>query len=183
MRLLPSTAEPGRPIKVTLRVFHGCGDLPTKKLTVDIPESFILPAPQVTPGWELTTESRPYPNAFQIGDRLVSEGFSRLTWSGHLPTDYVQEFHIAGMTPNAPGEQLIFPIVQECSDGTTEDRREAPLGLRLEATDEAVPGTAEATNDTEVQGGGSESPPFTLILSGLALLFSIIALVRTLGRL
>jgi uncharacterized protein YcnI len=190
--VVPRSAPAGTPAKLDFRVFHGCGDRPTIRLTVKIPDGFILPAPQVKPGWKISTKSAPYAATFQVGDRMVKEGFTEVTWSdGLLPADYTDDFSIAGMLPQRPGEQLTLPAVQECpaADGKGTESREFAPTVKLEAQPEpAKAGDKAAPQGEPAKEPGSETPSTVggpssaLIVGGLALLLSIVALVRTMRR-
>lgn len=196
LTLLPRSATAGTPVKLDFRAFHGCQDRPTTSVTVKIPDGFILPAPQVKTGWQMTTKSAPYASTFQIGDRMVTEGFTEVTWSGgSLPADYMDDFSIAGMLPQRPGEKLAFSVVQGCTakDGKGTEYRDSTLEIKLEpqggetgATDTApaASGPADAAGgpaDAGEEGaaGPSAGPSASLILSGLALALSVVALVRS----
>jgi uncharacterized protein YcnI len=194
MSLLPRSATAGTPVKLDFRAFHGCQDRPTISVTVKIPDGFLLPAPQVKPGWQLSTKSAPYASNFQIGDRVVTEGFSEITWSGgSLPADYMDDFSIAGMMPQRPGEKLVFPVTQGClaADGKGTEYRETALNIKLEPQPEEAGGKAPAASSPEDKDGASAAtgegdaaapsagPSAGLILAGLALVLSVVALLRS----
>lgn len=189
MTLLPRSATAGTPAKLDFRAFHGCQDRPTISVTVKIPEGFLLPAPQAKAGWTISTKSAPYSSTFQIADRLVEEGFTEVTWSGgSLPADYMDEFSIVGMLPQRPGEQLTFPVIQGClaADGKATEQREFALSISLEAQPEGGAAAASPAGERDADTGdggkpGQEAPTgsrTSLILSGLALVLSLVALLR-----
>ena len=107
--------------KAVLRVSHGCGDSPTVRLTVEIPEGIIAVKPMVKPGWQIATSRGPYakPYSYLHGAKLT-QGVREVTWNGgKLPDALYDEFvlsvFIAGEL--APGRMLYFPVVQQCEQG------------------------------------------------------------------
>jgi uncharacterized protein YcnI len=110
----------GGPVKLTFRVPHGCGDSPTVKLRVRIPEGVIAVKPMPKAGWTLDLVKRPYKKTYEYfhGAKL-SEGVTEVTWSGNLPDAYYDEFVLSGfIAPDfKPGTLLYFPVVQDCEKG------------------------------------------------------------------
>jgi len=112
-------AQIGSSYRATFAVPHGCGESPTVRLRVRIPNGVVGAKPMPKAGWtiDLVKGSYDKPYAMYHGD--VSEGVKEVSWSGRLPNDYYDEFVISvyltdGLTP---GETLYFPAVQECENG------------------------------------------------------------------
>lgn len=107
----------GGPVKLTFRVPHGCGEQPTVKLRVLIPEGFIAAKPMPKPGWTLDVVKGTYAKTHDYfhGTKL-SQGTKEISWSGGLPSDYYDEFVISGFISRdlKAGAILYFPVVQEC---------------------------------------------------------------------
>jgi uncharacterized protein YcnI len=138
----------GGPTKITFRVPHGCGEQPTVKLRVMIPEGFIAAKPMPKAGWTLEMTQGNYAKAhdFFHGVKL-SEGVKGISWKGNLPNDYYDEFVVSGFVSKdfTAGTMLYFPVVQECPSGSHSwveipkagqsghDLKEPAPGLRLKA--------------------------------------------------
>ena len=110
----------GSPVKLTFRVPHGCGDSPTLKVRVRIPEGVIAVKPMPKPGWTLAVVKGKYAKTYEFfhGAKL-SEGVTETTWSGNLPDAFYDEFVISGFIASdlKAGARLYFPVVQECEQG------------------------------------------------------------------
>jgi uncharacterized protein YcnI len=110
----------GAPVKLTFRVPHGCGQLPTLKVRVRIPDGVIAVKPMPKPGWQLELVQGAYDKTYDYfhGAKL-SQGVKEVTWTGNLPDQYYDEFAISGFLAKSaftPGATLYFPIVQECEN-------------------------------------------------------------------
>lgn len=105
--------------RLTIRVPHGCGDEPTLRVRVQIPEGVISAQPMVKAGWDLETVTGPYANAHTVHGRTVTEGVREIIWSGELPDAFFDEFVFrARVTEEVPaGEMLYIPVVQKCANG------------------------------------------------------------------
>lgn len=114
-------APVGASYKAVLRVPHGCGDSPTVRITVRIPEGVIAVKPMVKPGWKIAVKKGDYAKSYAyFHGATFSHGVKEVTWSGgRLPNDFYDEFvfaaFIAGELP--AGQTLYFPVVQNCAKG------------------------------------------------------------------
>jgi uncharacterized protein YcnI len=138
----------GGSTKLTFRVPHGCGDQPTVKLRVMIPEGFIAAKPMPKAGWTIEMKRGNYAKThdFFHGVKL-SQGVKEISWQGNLPDDYYDEFVVSGFVSKdfTAGTMLYFPTVQECPNGShswveipkagqsDHDLKEPAPGLRLKA--------------------------------------------------
>lgn len=113
-------ATVGASVKLTFKVPHGCGNSPTVKLRVRVPDGVIAVKPMVKAGWHLDTVTGAYGKAYSFfhGAQL-SEGVKEVAWSGKLPDQFYDEFVLTGFVSDAlkPGAMLYFPVVQECESG------------------------------------------------------------------
>lgn len=109
----------GQTERLTIRVPHGCGDEPTLRVRVQIPEGLIAAQPMVKAGWEIETVIGAYENSYELWGNTVTEGVREIVWSGELPDAYHDEFVFrARVTDHLPaGEMLYVPVVQECATG------------------------------------------------------------------
>jgi uncharacterized protein YcnI len=108
------------PFKAVFRVPHGCGESPTVKLRVQIPEGVIAVKPMPKPGWQIDVVRGPYAKTYSYfhGAKL-SEGVKEVSWTGNLPDQYYDEFVLSGFISDGlqAGRKLYFPTVQECAEG------------------------------------------------------------------
>lgn len=114
-------APVGASYKAILRVAHGCGQSPTVRLTVRIPEGVIAVKPMVKPGWQIETARGAYERSYSYyHGATFSEGVKEVTWSGgKLPDAFYDEFVLSVFIAGdlAPGRMLYFPVVQTCETG------------------------------------------------------------------
>lgn len=111
----------GAPYKAVFRVPHGCGQSPTVKLTVRVPEGVIAVKPMVKPGWQIETMRGAYERSYSYyHGATFSEGVKTVAWSdGKLPDAFYDEFVLSVFIAGdlAPGRMLYFPVVQTCKNG------------------------------------------------------------------
>ena len=113
------SAAVGGPYKATFRVPHGCGDSPTLKVRVRIPEGVIGVKPMPKPGWQIDIVKAKYDKPYKMFHATVTEGAREVSWTGRLADDNYDEFVLSTyltdeLTPDRP---LYFPVVQECEKG------------------------------------------------------------------
>ena len=111
----------GAPVKLTFRVPHGCGDQPTLKVRVRVPDGVIAVKPMPKAGWSLEAVKGNYAKTYEFfhGAKL-SEGVVEIAWTGKLPDAYYDEFIVSGFVASdlKAGTRLYFPVVQECEQGS-----------------------------------------------------------------
>lgn len=109
----------GGSYRATFRVPHGCGNSPTVRVRVRIPDGVVGVKPMPKPGWQLDLVKGKYDKAYAMYHGSVSEGVKEVSWSGRLPDDYYEEFVLSVYLTDdlAPGRMLYFPVVQECENG------------------------------------------------------------------
>ena len=161
----PENVYPGF-TDLTFRVLHGCGDAPTTRVTVTVPEEFVLAKPVVITGWNNTAKSAVYAEPVDLHGEVFTEGLVEMSWEGgSLPADYIGDFTVALMAPEQSGETFRFFVVQEC---------------------EGLPNNPQEWNlEVDVIGGFSLASVLRnmpLILGSLALIIATIALVFTIAK-
>jgi uncharacterized protein YcnI len=109
----------GGSYRATFRVPHGCGNAPTVKVRVRIPDGVVGVKPMPKPGWQLNLVKGKYDKPYAMYHGSVTEGVKEVSWSGRLPDDYYEEFVISVYLTDelVPGQMLYFPVVQECESG------------------------------------------------------------------
>lgn len=110
----------GGSYRATFRVPHGCGDSPTLKVRVRIPDGVVGVKPMPKAGWKIDLVKGSYAKSYAMYHSDVSEGVKEVSWSGSLPNDYYEEFVVSVYLTDdlPPGRMLYFPVVQECERGT-----------------------------------------------------------------
>src|SRR5690606_32853682 len=90
---------------LTFSVGHGCEGSPTTALTFTVPEAIESVTPTVNPGWSIAQ----------------AEGTVTYTAAEPLVDGQRTTFELSVKLPDLPaGEQLDFPVLQECEVGSTE---------------------------------------------------------------
>lgn len=114
-----SEAAIGGGYKAIFRVPHGCGDSPTIKLRVRIPDGVIGVKPMPKVGWRLETVKAKYDKPYKMFHNTISEGVREVTWTGKLSDDNYDEFVLSTYLTGElkPDTILYFPVVQECEKG------------------------------------------------------------------
>jgi uncharacterized protein YcnI len=105
--------------KAIFRVPHGCGDSPTVKLRVRIPDGVIGVKPMPKAGWQLDIVKAKYDKPYKMFHSTLTEGVREVTWTGNLPDDDYDEFVLSTYLTDdlKPDTILYFPVVQECEKG------------------------------------------------------------------
>ncbi len=112
-------APAGTYYKAVLRVPHGCEGSPTTAVKIRIPAGVTAVKPQPKPGWELHTVIGQLDEPHTDGHgQQITEGVTEVHWTGgRLLDEHYDEFAMRVRLPDAPGETLFFPTVQECEQG------------------------------------------------------------------
>lgn len=84
-------------------VEHGCDDSATVRVSIRLPEGAFDPVPQAPAGWTGVVEPGEPPVVTFTG--------------GPLAADVPATFGVELVTPNRPGETVLFPTVQTCEVG------------------------------------------------------------------
>ena len=121
-------ATVGGSYRAVLAVPHGCGQSPTTRITVQIPEGMIAVKPMPKPGWLIETIKGPYAQSYDFMHGMkASEGIKQISWTGKLDNDFYDEFVFSAYLPaslkaDAP---LYLPTHQTCETGA-EDWAQIP---------------------------------------------------------
>ena len=113
--LAQTQATPGSTYVTAFRVSHACGDSPTVRLRVEIPEIIEGVNPQPKAGWKVTVERAPVP----AGSKSIAR-ISAIVWEGSLDASFFDDFTALFKLPDGVA-QIYFPTVQVCASG--EDRQ------------------------------------------------------------
>ncbi|MEH3118252.1 MAG: DUF1775 domain-containing protein [Methylorubrum populi] len=113
-------AAPNAAYRGVVQIMHGCDGRPTTRVSVTIPEGVTGAKPMPKPGWAIGTVESAYARPYPSFHGQVSEGVTRITWSGgSLPDDQVDEFTFFARVSDAfaPGATIYFPVEQDCAEG------------------------------------------------------------------
>lgn len=122
-------APAGSAYKATFKVGHGCGEAPTKQVSVAIPAGVTAAHPMPKPGWSLAIERGPEPQPLAQDGRTPAESVVRVTWTARTAEDmlasaHYDEFVLSARLPQQAG-RLYWPVTQACEPGR-EDWVEIP---------------------------------------------------------
>jgi periplasmic copper chaperone A len=106
----------GASTEIHLRVSHGCGELPTDTVEVQLPDGIVAAQPAYVPGWGIEVEmvgSEPYE---RFGETLT-ERVGVIRWiGGDLPNETYFDFGVRATFLQEAGAEIPIPIVQRCGD-------------------------------------------------------------------
>lgn len=113
------TASQGS-LRAAVRVPHGCEGSATVVVKLSVPEGIIGVKPAPKAGWTVETVKGPYAKAYDYYHGKVSEGVKEIIWrGGPLLDEHFDEFLFIGFVTDAfaAGDQVPFPVTQECEKG------------------------------------------------------------------
>lgn len=118
----PSTTAAGAYTILTMSVPHGCEGSATTKVSIQMPEQIVAVTPTVNPGWDVEKVMEDL--AEPVDDGHGGEYTERVaevvyTAKEPLPDGLRDAFELSLKLPEAEGETLAFPAVQECEEGET----------------------------------------------------------------
>jgi periplasmic copper chaperone A len=179
----PVSTYAGEMGTLSFQARHGCGDAPTTRIIVRIPEDVRVVRPQIKPGWTITTKTEKYAQPVVLGHETWTEGFSEVTWSGgSIPSTYMDNFVIVARMPERAGETVRFSVEQQC-EGVAEPVQHDPEVFLTPSWRTAQTGSSSAGGGGHTPGSaGARQLPLPTILSAAALLVALIAMVLALRR-
>lgn len=154
----PSTTAAGSYAVLTFSAGHGCEGSPTTEITIAMPEQVLQVTPTRNPLWtvEKVVDRLDEPATDAHGNR-VTERVSEVVYTAQepLPDGYRDTFELSLQLPDAPGETLVFPVVQTCERGETGWVETPADGQDAEELERPAP-TVTIT-EASAEGGHSES--------------------------
>jgi len=106
---------------IEFQVPHGCDGAATEVVSVQLRDDITAVKAQAIPGWEVSYDRQPLDEPIEIHGREVDDYIAVVTWTAEgdpLPDDQFMRFGISMKMPDLEGEQLLFPAVQDCVDGS-----------------------------------------------------------------
>ena len=97
--------------RATFKIGHGCGESPTRQVSVLVPAGVTGAKPMPKAGWAIEVQRS-------------GANVSRVTWTARtaadaLPNDQYDEFVVVARTPKEPGT-IYWPVNQVCETGRTD---------------------------------------------------------------
>ena len=125
-----SQAAPLAYVRIAARVPHGCEGAATVALRLQVPDGVTAVKPMPKPGWVLTTLADPQPGG--AADHEAAPPVREVAWRAKpgeaLPDAFFDEFVLRVRMPDAAGQTIWFPFVQECEGGKVSRWIERPAG-------------------------------------------------------
>jgi periplasmic copper chaperone A len=106
-------------VRIAARVPHGCEGAATVALRLQIPDGVTAVKPQPKPGWTLQVVTDPA--APVASGHEATPSVREVLWRAQpgqaLPDAFYEEFVLRVRMPDAAGQTIWFPFVQECEGG------------------------------------------------------------------
>ncbi|QTG82237.1 YcnI family copper-binding membrane protein [Arthrobacter crystallopoietes] len=211
VHVTPDSTAAGSSSLLTFDFSHGCEAAPTTEIAISLPEQIDDATPTAHPGWDVekVEETLETPKKLENGT-TITKRVSQIVYTAKEPlADGVRDaLQIQVQLPAAEGETLAFPVLQTCTEGSTDWAQVAEAGQDSHDLESPAPsfavtaaeaaghghGTAEGAADTEqvsntsaagargTNDGGAATAGWVGLVAGLlGLLAGAAALVRTRG--
>ncbi len=179
-----SSTAAGASTLLTFAFSHGCGDSPTTKVAIQIPEGINAVAPTVNPGWTveklMTALDAPVTDAH--GNQLT-ERVAQVVYTAKEPVPSgVRDAFVLSLTlpADAAGQTLAFPTVQTCQAGENAWIELPAQGQDAHDLDYPAPAVAvTAADPAQPEAGASTLVIASLAVGVLGLLTGLTALLRS----
>ena len=193
----PGEAPAGGYFRTALRVPHGCEGSPTTGITIQVPEEILSVTPTRNPLYDVEKSRVQLDEPIEDSHgNSVTERVGEVTYTADtpLPDGERDAFELSLQLPDAAGETLEFPVVQQCEKGETawvetpaegqdpeELERPAPSVTITESTGEEhdTATEPEATDDTEDSDDGNGLAIAGLVVGAVGVIVGGTALART----
>jgi uncharacterized protein YcnI len=129
--ITPTDTSAGAYTVLTVSVGHGCDGSATTALNIQIPEPIMSVTPTLLPGWQVEKQmvqlDEPVEDAH---GNSITERVGQVVYTADEPLadGYRSAMELSLQLPDAAGETLAFPVVQECVQGETGWTEIAPEG-------------------------------------------------------
>jgi len=193
----PNEAVVGAFSRFVVRVPNERDDAGTTKVTVQLPPlAFVSFEPKE--GWKRTTKTIEFDEPIEVFGEEITEGVGSVTWSGGgIGPGEFDEFGFSARMPDAE-TALTFEAVQTYSSGEVVEWTGAPeseepaalvnvydigagesegqLAVLARLNEAAAAGTEDTGAEAEAADDGDTSDSLGLVVAGVALLLSVVAL-------
>ena len=115
----PADAPADSYAHLVFTVPHGCSGSATTALRIKLPEGILSAKPQMKPGWNVEIKSRKLEAPVQgPHGKSITDVVDEVAWrGGPLPDNLYDAFGLIVRLPDRAGQDLYFPVVQECERG------------------------------------------------------------------
>lgn len=116
----PSTAAAGAFAVLEFSVGHGCEDSPTTRITIQMPPGIYSVGPTRNALWQVEKDLEQLdPPATDAHGNEITERVASVTYTtdSPLPDGYRDTFELSVQLPDAEGDTLYFPTIQNCQEG------------------------------------------------------------------
>jgi uncharacterized protein YcnI len=170
----PSTTAAGAYALLTMAVPHGCEGSSTTKVSIQMPEQIIAVTPSVNPGWDVEKVMEDLAEPVEDGHGgEYTERVAEVVYTAEepLPDGLRDAFELSLKLPEAEGETLAFPAVQECEKGETAWVQLPEEGQSADELEHPAPSivlTAAETAEAPVEGAAADTEPAAAAEDGAA---------------
>jgi len=114
--------------RAVFRVGHGCDGLPTRGISVTLPDGVQGAKPMPKPGWALSVRTEKLATPYASHGKQIDADVREIAWTAankdaFLPDAWYDEFVLRATLPSAAGP-VWFRVVQTCDDNGREVRKE-----------------------------------------------------------
>lgn len=170
--LEPSEVPGGSGATLSFRIGHGCDGDATDSVSILMPVGVAAVSPFPKPGWDLEIENGTLPEPITSGGQQITEGVTRVTWSGGSLLDgQTDVFEIRASVFGDDGGRVFFPVVQACGAAELAWIEVPTDGSDGHDLDEPAPSLVIAGDAADEEGSEGISP-FEII----ALALSVVAI-------
>jgi|HigsolmetaAR202D_1030399.scaffolds.fasta_scaffold07493_7 uncharacterized protein YcnI len=167
--------------RIEMSIPHGCGESPTTKVTVRLPDEVVSATPQVVPGWRISTKEGPLAAPYEDHGEKVTRGVREVTWTGGpLDAHHMQVFGMSiRLVGGKPGTSIPFKVLQKCKEGEMawvevpvegqEQEPEHPAAMVRLAAPQGDHHGGTANDEGEGHGNDDDAPSKGLVVGALVL--------------
>lgn len=156
----PSTTAAGANALLEFSIGHGCGDSPTTRITIQMPQEITSVTPTRSALWtiEKKLEKLDPPRVDAHGNKIV-ERVAAVTFSTRTPLPDGQRdvLELAVQLPNTEGATLVFPTIQTCVKGESAWIEVPQNGQDIKHLDLPAPGFVISAADGDNHHGATST--------------------------
>lgn len=123
--MAPPEATAGSYYAGEFRIGHGCDDLATTAVRIEIPEAVLTARPRPKPGWIVEVERSPLALPVVADGKEQRDRVSAIVWRGNLPAHQFDGFGVMLKLPKGHSGPMYLPVRQSC-DGKLVEWSEIP---------------------------------------------------------
>ena len=121
---LPAEAPAEGYTMIEFRVPHGCAGVPTETVTLTLNEVFVVAKAEAVPGWTVSYTYADRSEPVELHGQQVTTYVETVSWTNKenpLADDQYQTFGLTLKVHGTPGDVILVPTVQTCTDGALEE--------------------------------------------------------------